>query len=179
MESGMGSDGTEREEEALALLALTLEPVEPPAQLRARVLERVSGRGRYLAFAPSLARELDLPLPRMRELLEAATTEHPWQGGLLPGFAIIHFEAGPGAGERHAGFARMPAGFELPLHRHLVEELTMVLEGILVDDTGRLLGPGELVRAAPGSVHAITVVQDAVTVSLVGAVEAVTPEPQG
>ncbi len=165
------SEQQAQQDRALALMALTLDPQPPPPALRARLLASASARGRYLPFLEPLAAEFDLETARMRELLESAATAEPWQKGLLPGFALIHFVAGPRVVERHAGFARMPAGFEIPLHRHAVEEYVFVLEGLLVQDDGTMVGPGEFSRHAPGSAHAVSVVEDAVVASLVGLVE--------
>jgi quercetin dioxygenase-like cupin family protein len=166
------TDDSDREHSVWASLAVALDPVAPPASLRARLLERVSGAERYAPFTSDLAEMFDLSRERVRALLEQVTSGVAWTKGLVRGLKLIHFAAGPRIVERHAGFAALRSGFELPMHRHTVEEITFVLEGLLVEEDGSIHGPGDRLVRPPGSVHALSVVQDAVVATLVGRVEA-------
>lgn len=164
-------NGEPDDDRALGLMALTLSPRTPPRDLRARVLEQISGADRYLPFASELSKLFDVSQEGMRELLKNIARPEAWSTESAPGLSIIHFAAGPAIVDRHAGFARLRQGFEIPDHRHLVEELTFVLEGFLVDSNGICCGPGELIRKVPGSTHVVTAVEDSVVATLVGSTE--------
>ena len=49
--------------------------------------------------------------------------------------------------------ARFAAGMRFPAHRHLGPEALFVLEGSYRDQSGRLVGPGELHEMATNSEH--------------------------
>lgn len=167
--------GHTQEDSALALMALTLQPQAPPPALRDRLLASVSGPERYLPFAADLSGLFDLPFARMQALLRSLARPDTWQRS-APGIGLVHFAAGPAIVDRHAGFVRMRAGFEISDHRHRVEEVTYVLEGLLVESSGTVCGPGECLRNAPGSVHGLTLVEDSVLATLVGPTERLRPD---
>ena len=48
---------------------------------------------------------------------------------------------------------RMEPGAETIAHTHRHHEEFMVLEGHLIDDDGRVFGPGDYIRYAPGTRH--------------------------
>lgn len=158
-------------DDALSLLALGLEPVPPPAWVRETLLRRVTTTARYAPFIGALGRMFDLPRARMAELLQAASRPDAWAHELVPGLRIIHFAAGPSIVGRHAGLALVREGFEFPQHRHLVEEHTFVLEGLLIESDGTMHGPGDVLVRPPGTRHAVTVLARSVLASLVGPVD--------
>lgn len=162
----------EPHDHALSLLALTLDPITPPSWIREQLLARATGPQRYAPFAYRLAALFDLSRERMLELLASLTQPDAFERAVMPGLRVMHFATGPAVIGRHAGFARVKQGFEFPLHRHLVEEATFVLEGMLVESDGRVHGPGDLLIRAPSTVHALTVVEQAVLATLVGPVDA-------
>jgi anti-sigma factor ChrR (cupin superfamily) len=51
----------------------------------------------------------------------------------------------------------MKAGARVPTHRHSDYELTYVLEGVVLDGTGKAFTAGEAIVAPAGSMHSIAV----------------------
>jgi anti-sigma factor ChrR (cupin superfamily) len=71
-----------------------------------------------------------------------------------------------------AGIVRMQAGAGFPSHRHRDREITLVLEGRLVDDQGVQYGPGEALEMPEGSAHTLHVMEGPAVLALLhGAVE--------
>ncbi len=163
---------TEQQEAAAwSMLALALEPETPPPEVRSRLLRSVHGAQRYLPFVGRLSRLFDVEVPRMRQLLIDAADPQSFSHAIVPGIRIIHFATGPAVVGRHAGLARVRQGFEFPTHRHLVEEVTVVLEGMLVEDDGRVHAAGDVLVRAPGSRHALSVIEPSVLATLVGPID--------
>jgi hypothetical protein len=158
-------------------MALDLDPETPPASVRERLLHTARGTQRYAPFAATLARVFDLSVARMRQLLLEATDKAAFERAIVPGLRVIHFAAGPAIIGRHAGLARVRQGFEFPLHRHQVEEVTFILEGMLVESDGSVYGAGDILVRGPGTDHTLSVIEDSVLATLVGPVEAAAPTP--
>lgn len=56
--------------------------------------------------------------------------------------------------QRRAGISRFAPGAELPLHRHVGDELIFVIEGASIDESGPTL-PGHLNHRPNGCVHSV------------------------
>ena len=142
-------------DEALALLALAPEPVQPPAELRRRLMAAVQGPERYAPFAEKLASIFDLGLEACRELLRSLDDETTWtrKGGA----AFVHFTPGPKLAGFHAGFIEGAPGHHIPHHGHRGREITMVLRGSIAEGDGTTYGPGMIMDKAPGDEHEVTV----------------------
>lgn len=120
-------------------LAMSANPVEPPPHLRGRLLQAVAGL--------SASRdEAEMQAWRM-----VRTTALPWQPAKRKGIwekSLFHDPVR----HRSTRLIRMEPGADIPAHRHLGEEETLVLEG-----TGELggfaFGPGDYQRAHSGSLH--------------------------
>jgi mannose-6-phosphate isomerase-like protein (cupin superfamily) len=138
-------------------LASSLEPLQAPADLRARLLASVTGPAKYLPFCAELAAHFDLSGPRMKELLSQIDEPGRWTAGIEPIQGFLHFPPGARHEGLHGGFVRMRRGTLFPLHRHRQRELMYVLEGAVMDDQGRRLGPGGAFEMPAGSSHSLTV----------------------
>jgi anti-sigma factor ChrR (cupin superfamily) len=77
-----------------------------------------------------------------------------WRPSFLPGSESL---STPALGRAHAVISRVPAGTRIARHGHSRRELTYVLDGELVEDGTRRLGPGELLAPEIGSEHEISV----------------------
>jgi anti-sigma factor ChrR (cupin superfamily) len=128
-------------------LAMSANPVEPPPHLRGRLLQAVAGL--------SASRdEAEMQAWRM-----VRTTALPWQPAKRKGIwekSLLHDPVR----HRSTRLIRMEPGAEIPAHRHLGEEETLVLEG-----TGELggfaFGPGDYQRADSGSLHPSYITKEA------------------
>lgn len=146
-------------EQAASLLALAVEPVAPPPELRTRLLAELGGRERFAPFVDRLAALFDLAADRVRAILQRFDTADGWTV-LYPGASFFDFEGGPALGESTAGLVRIAAGVPFPHHTHLGEERVMVLQGAFVDDSGARVEAGQLAIMSDGSEHAFEVVSE-------------------
>ncbi len=126
------------EDAALALIA----PVTPSAEIHARLLSSI-GAGAYEQYAAAMARLFDVPVDRSRELLGLIDRTSSWETA-LPGVHLVHFDGGPAYASADCGFVKLDPGTAFPQHKHLGEEVSLILAGRVRDrTTGRIYGPGD------------------------------------
>jgi hypothetical protein len=160
--------------EILAQLVLGLEPIQPLAASRQRLLAAAQGVQRFAPFTRDFAKFFDLEIPNARALLEGLHDENGWRSGKAPGAPKFRtFTAGPGADGLRSSFARLLPGSQIARHRHLTRELIFVLNGAMIDSDGRTYGPGEVLQSEPDSVHSVSIggSHECWVASLVGNVE--------
>lgn len=132
--------------------SLLVTEVAPSPETRARLLASAGG-GRFEAHAGRMASLFDVSVDRARELLGLIERPASWSVE-MPGIALVHFDGGPAYAAADCGFIRLAPGAVFPPHRHLGEEVSVVLEGTMRDAaTGRVLGPGDELVQAEGSDH--------------------------
>jgi len=150
----------------------TIAAEAPPPALRARLLASVAGPGRFAAIAGALRRVTDLGADAVAALLAKIDDAAAWSDAPFPGVRYFHFTPGLGAAVVEAGFVRLAPGARFPHHKHLGHEVTFVVDGLL-EDRGRVYGPGSVVESDAGSEHdyAAGPGRDLVIVSLHGGVE--------
>jgi anti-sigma factor ChrR (cupin superfamily) len=139
-------------------LALSLEPLEPRAELRANLITRLFGSERLAPFATDLARVFGLTYAAARAALLHVDDANVWRDGLWPGSRVL---TTPELLEASAVIARLPAAARIPKHPHTGRELTLVLQGCLIEDGQTQHGPGDVLDMPAGSEHAISVSSDA------------------
>lgn len=128
-----------------------LRPIAPPPALRERLLRSTSGR--LARFADKLAELIDVTVERARELLERALDPDGWEPLPIPGATTLWVDGGPRAAACIRGFVRIHAGHAFPHHTHAGDEQVLVLDGCMVDSSGREFQPGEISAMAEGSSH--------------------------
>jgi putative transcriptional regulator len=148
----------DRVTEALAGAALALDPVAPPERARQRLMKALDGPERFAPFFAELARLVDLSVEAVKGVLARVDDPGAWLDA-LPGVRLFDFAAGPALGTVDAGFVRLAPGASFPKHRHLGDEVAMVLEGQMLDG-GATYGPGSVVPHAKDSVHDYTAAPD-------------------
>jgi quercetin dioxygenase-like cupin family protein len=132
----------------------------------------VAGRGRLLAavevlprrYAPffdRLALLWDLSEKDLFAALERAALASAWRKPGLPGLRVVDVSPGPRLRGARVTLACFSAGMRFPAHRHLGPEALFVLEGAYEDQSGRMLGPGDLHEMPDGSEHFFKVQPDA------------------
>ncbi len=154
--------------DTLATPALATQPVEPAGNLDARIQESVAHPDRFHGFLDRLTVFLDLPEPRVRELLdgiERAAGE--WAPSELPGVRMRRFEGGPRLSGSECALLWIGPGGSFPRHEHLGHEWGFVLQGEAEEDSGKVYKPGDIVHKPPGSTHLFTARSDAPFVSFV------------
>lgn len=126
----------------------------PSADLRRRLLQTVAGQDRVARFAPVVAlfrRLFDLPAETAALLLAKADGLTDWLEA-APGVRYFHFGPGAAVGQLEAGIVRIHPGATFPRHRHRGPEVTLVLDGTLLD-RGQIYSAGRVVESATGTEH--------------------------
>ncbi len=127
-----------------------LPPVPPSPALKTRLL--ASARAET-GLAGAVARLFEVGLDRARAYLARIDDPAAWSA-FAPGSVLMHLEGGPATATADVGFVRVDDGAAFPTHRHVGEERTVILRGVLVESDGRRLGPGDEATHPPGSDHA-------------------------
>jgi quercetin dioxygenase-like cupin family protein len=153
-------EASELDPEAPELFRRLAEPlarIDPRDEVRARMLAAANEKGRLHRFAEPVARLLDVGEERARELIDGIDDPASWVGAPFPGVELYHIEGGATVANAITGFIRIDAGHGFPEHTHLGDEKVLILQGRLVDDGGRELGPGTELPMGPGTTHSFTV----------------------
>lgn len=148
-------EGLNSEEEAMLMDAFAMSPalspmLAPPARLKRRLMEAVE-RPRY-AFLDRVARLLDLGREQARAALDLIDSPEAWEAA-GQGCWLLHLTPGPTLTNAVVGLVRVQAGTRFPRHVHIGLERVLVLQGSLLDDSGRVSLPGDLVIMPPESAH--------------------------
>lgn len=140
----------------LSSLAVALPPATLPPGLRDRLLASARGPARFAPFIDRLARLVDLASDRAEALLASLSDPATWQPSPGPNVHLVHFDGGPACAGADVGFVRVAAGTTFPDHRHLGEEIALILQGSYVDETGAVLRAGDTVRMVKDTRHQLT-----------------------
>jgi hypothetical protein len=136
----MGTDEIPEDDPAWEVLAYAAEPIEPPAELRRKLLDRAAGAGH--GFPEGFF--------RVREgVFGVHSGLARWTPTPIPGLdhKILSEDAGRGYTTRLLRFA---PGTKYPSHRHAGTEEIFVLEGSL-SINGLTLSAGDYCRSEPGT----------------------------
>jgi len=140
----------------LAAYQQTAEGMVTPALAPASVHERLMaslGGGRLEAFSSRMAQLFDVTVDRARELLGLIERPASWEPG-GPGLDLVHFDGGPAFAMADCGFIRLAPNAAFPLHTHAGEEVSVMLEGTLVDRrSGRTHVAGDEIAEAQDVEH--------------------------
>ena len=122
-------------------LALTPEPVTPPASLRARILDSVR---------QSISDEIQ---PKASASTLHFEDEGPWKPYSVPGieYRMLHLDR---TSREVVMLVRAESGSRYPMHQHTSTEDMFMLRGELVLD-GSTYGPGDFIRSSTGSQHGV------------------------
>jgi quercetin dioxygenase-like cupin family protein len=144
-------------EEALSVMALSLEDVTPAPEVRARLLTQIAGPERFAPLASTAARTFGVPIEAAREALRLVDDPSVWAEGLMPGAVLF---STPALRAAHVVIARLPPRTRIPGHLHDSRETTLVLDGCLIEDGHRPYGPGAVLDMSAGSRHEVAVPAD-------------------
>jgi mannose-6-phosphate isomerase-like protein (cupin superfamily) len=129
-------------------------PIEPSPAVKSRLLASIGG-GPLERFAQRLGALYDVTVERARELLGLIERPASWEAQ-VPGIALVHFDGGAAYAAADCGFIRLAPGAIFPFHKHLGEEVCVVLEGAIYDATNdRLIEAGEDYSQPAGTEHAL------------------------
>lgn len=143
--------------ETYGLLGLALEPVAPAAAVRERLLGSVASTNRFERFAATVARLMDIAVDKATELLAAIDDAASWEPSPFPATRLYHLQGGPTLANAIVGFIEIQPGTRFPDHKHLGDEVVLVLQGSLQDEDGSIARTGDEVPKAAGTSHYFTV----------------------
>jgi len=128
-------------------------PVTPSPDVLAR-LQTSIGSGPFERFTTQMARLFDVTVDCSRELLGLIDRKASWETA-LPGVHLVHFDGGPAYAAADCGFVKLDVGTAFPPHKHLGEEVSLILAGRVRDRTSsKVYGPGdEIVEPAEQGDH--------------------------
>ena len=149
-------------EELLGNVAQSIEPVVPSDRLRERLLASLKTSVPFEGFLDRLTAFFDLGDTQLRKLLNTvnAVPQLPWEPSGLPGVHFLHFTGGPRVATADCGLVYMEPKQIFPKHKHHGEEWTLVLQGSIREDDGKVCSPGDLTYKVAGSAHSFQVVGD-------------------
>jgi quercetin dioxygenase-like cupin family protein len=164
----LGAAGRERaERDVLEALEALPQGFAPVAALgRDRLLAAVEVLPlRYAPFFDRLAVLWDMQGTEVIAVLERAAQANAWRKPGLPGLRLIDVAAGPRLLGARVTLARFAAGMRFPTHRHHGPETLLVLEGSYRDQSGLLVGPGDMHEMNAHSEHFFKVTPGAACVA--------------
>jgi len=142
-------------EDVRPLLEAFSGPVEPPPDLKDRLLSAARLEGRFDRFAARVADLLDVDEAKAKAILDGVGERDNWYGGLVPDVLLYDVDGGPRVRNAITGLLRIPGGVTFPEHEHLGTEQTLILQGSGLDHRGDIWRVGELVVEEPGEPHVI------------------------
>jgi len=147
-------------DQALCAMAISLPPRRPHPAARTSLLASIAEEeaqdaqaDRFGALTGRLADFFELPLRRVRALVELIDDPAAWSRGPADGIKLIHLHAGPRFADADPGFVILEPGATFPHHRHVGGELVLVLEGSFVDADGAVLRAGDTQDLASDTSH--------------------------
>jgi hypothetical protein len=149
----------EQARDLLSQLAEALDEESPADGLKARLFSSGIGGARFGRFGPKVAELLDVDLAEANRLLDDLDVAGSWAPGLIEGMEQYDVDGGPAVAGAITGFLRLSPGLEFPEHKHLGDELVLVVQGYFVDHVTReSFGPGAVIPMPAGSTHSFGVI---------------------
>jgi hypothetical protein len=143
----------ERDEPARATDEARTAIAPSPAQ-RDRLLASLSGSERFTLFAGDVARTFGVTVDDARAALRLVQDPRAWHPGSVPGVSWL---TTPALAKLDVVIARLAVDMRIPKHPHSSREITLVLDGLLIEDGDRTLRAGDVLDMAIGTEHEIAV----------------------
>lgn len=137
----------------IAGLARALPSMDPPGDLKSRLLGQIRPADRFERFADKTADLIDVSRTRALELLESIDDDANWEEGPAPAVSLFHIDGGPATADAIVGFIRVDSGEAFPEHEHHGTERVLVLQGAIRDSGGERFLPGDVCVMNEGTEH--------------------------
>ncbi|KFI22549.1 cupin domain-containing protein [Nitrosococcus oceani] len=152
--------------ELLAAIALNLEPEPPAPELKARLLDGICGKNRFLPFLSRLTELFDLSPREAQAYLERLDDSSAWKT-VLPGVQTIKIQAGPATAGAESNFLRVLPGASFPYHTHRGLESSLLLQGCCRSEDGVINRAGDLLYQETGTAHSFQVISEQAVIAAV------------
>ncbi len=145
----------------LAWLAATSTPVTPSPRVREQLFARVRSQSRWAPFIDRVAQLFDLAAEKAEALLETLEDPRNWVPGPVVGNELYFVPKGPRLAGADAGFLRLGPNVQFPKHKHLGQEIAIIMAGSLREDgSDRLWQPGDVQVNEAGTEHSFRASED-------------------
>jgi quercetin dioxygenase-like cupin family protein len=129
----------------------------PPPALKDRLMKSVDAQSRFAdRFAKQVADIVDVTVEKAQSWLDAFTDATRWEANPVIGMDLFHIDGGPRVVGAVTGFVRMKPGAVFPEHKHIGDEIVLIIQGGYVDTNGVTHRAGEEHRMPSGSSHGFT-----------------------
>lgn len=128
----------------LADTTLVLPPATPSPALRERVLAATVPSA-WEHVIDRVARMWDLAADEVRRVYARAMDPAEWNDAGIPGVTLFHLSGGPATAGADVGIIRFETSLEFPSHTHGESEAYVVMAGELLDSSGNVERPGDVV----------------------------------
>jgi anti-sigma factor ChrR (cupin superfamily) len=147
-------------QEALSAVALAQSPLATPSSGRARLADALrSEETPKFLHTEQVARFFDLAEVDARAVLYKAAIAASWWSP-APGMYFMALAPGPRYAKSEARLLRFDGGATCPMHKHAGEELSIVFEGAIQLEDGRVLRAGEDLAMPDGTRHTFSVLPE-------------------
>jgi len=154
--------------QVVAALADADSPEAPPTGLRARLLTSVGRKGRHGRYVDRVARIFRISPDDAEKLLARAEDPSSFMPSPVPGVDVVPVET-PAFPNALAVVARIQPGVRFPRHRHVGDEIMLILEGGLREEEGAEVWRGDELLRDEGTSHSFVALEGepCIAVSLV------------
>jgi hypothetical protein len=141
------------------------EAMQPSHTVKQNLFSSIRGEAPYAGFVQRLMVMFDLPRIVIERILRSIPRHDdlpaiPWQESGLEGIYLYHFSGGPRVASSDCGLVYLKPGAIFPNHRHLGQEIALVVQGSILEEGKQLYHPGDKILKRAGSQHSFSATDD-------------------
>lgn len=135
------------------MLVDSVDPVQPSATLRQKVMAAIDGTERFAPFMDRLGHLFQLGQERIREIFSWVDGVEHWLRAPWQTCDLMHIECALADAGADVGLVRVQAGTAFPFHKHQGTERVLILQGTMIDDDGSIYQAGDTPVCQAASSH--------------------------
>ena len=152
----------------LECVASSVSPVKPKKPLKESIFAHIekAGSDKFVGLTDRLARFFQLPLMRIKEILDTTTdvTLPLWDKAMIEGAYLHHFDAGGDIKDAHCGLIYLNPGVTITEHEHCGQEQMFILQGEVTTSDDKTYQVGEIAVCKKGTSHSLRAGNDSVCI---------------
>ena len=141
-------------------LTKAIPPMQPNAEVKQKLMSTISHDSNLQGFANRLSQLFDITENQIAKILEK--TKHapgfPWCPMDGSRIFLLDIAGGPRVSAADCGLVYMEPGTQFPLHRHLGDELALILAGEIQEHAGDIKYAGDQIFRPQDSEHSFSVI---------------------
>ena len=140
-------------------LTKATQPMQPDANVKRNLMKTISGEFTLQGFVNRLSLFFDLSKEEILKILEKAHTapQNPWYQMGGGGIYLMDIVGGQRVAEADCGLVYMEPGTQFPMHRHLGDEMALILAGEIREHTGEIKQAGDQILRSLNSEHSFSI----------------------